>query len=102
MTHTGYPNDVYVAEAAHVSSRGAWLEPEDDDQRIMAIECCAAVGVSWIDAVAEVMEDTNCDANTARYMVAESLHHLATRVLRNLVPHIPELGPKAPQTKENP
>ena len=102
MPPTHYERHVYQVEAAHMNCRAAWLMPEDGDARQLAYETCQEIGISYIDAVAEVMEDTNCGADTARYLVAESMHHLATRILRTAHPDIPQLGPKSPPTTPTP
>lgn len=74
---------VIVAESAHITARACWLYPEDDEARMHAVEACAIAGVDYIGAVAAMMEATGCDADMARYHVAESWRRAAERLRAN-------------------
>ena len=86
---THYERRVYQVETAHMNARASWLLPDDDAARELAEQTCALIGISYFDAVAEVMEDTGASADNARYLVAEALHDLATRTLHAAHPDVP-------------
>jgi hypothetical protein len=68
-----------LAETAHVAARLSWLWPDDHEQRAAAVQACAAIGVDYIEAVAQVMRDTAASAHAARREVAEALRRTADR-----------------------
>jgi hypothetical protein len=69
-----------LAETAHMAARLCWLWPDDHEQRIAAIQACAAVNVDYIEALAKVMHDTGASAEAARRQLAEALRRASDRI----------------------
>jgi len=74
------PSPLELAEIAHVAARLCWLWPDDDAQRMAAIEACDAINVDYIGALAKVMHDTAASAHVARRALAEALRNAADRI----------------------
>ena len=61
-------------------ARLCWLWPDDHEQRVAAVQACAAIGVDYIEALAKVMRDTAASAHVARRELAEALRRAADHV----------------------
>ncbi|MGH2941340.1 MAG: hypothetical protein ACRDLN_00995 [Solirubrobacteraceae bacterium] len=81
--HAGDSADVSpleLAETAHMAARLCWLWPDDHEQRMAAVQACAAINVDYIEVLAKIMQDTGASAHVARRELAEALRKAADRV----------------------
>jgi len=69
-----------LAETAHMAARLCWLWPDDHELRMAAIEACDAIDMDYIEALANVMHDTEVSAHVARRELAEALRRTADRI----------------------
>lgn len=69
-----------LAETAHMAARLCWLWPDDHEQRMAAVQACAAIDVDYIGALAQLMHDTAASAHVARRELAEALRKAADRI----------------------
>lgn len=75
---TGWDNtELEHFEVAHMACRAAWLWPEDDARRAIALAASYQCGVDYIERVAQVCTDTGADLDTARRAIAEAFRHRA-------------------------
>jgi hypothetical protein len=74
------PSPLELAETAHMAARLCWLWPDDHEQRMAAVQACAAIDVDYIEALATVMRDTAASAHVARRELAEALRKAADRI----------------------
>jgi hypothetical protein len=73
------PSPLELVETAHMAARLCWLWPDDHEQRMAAVQACAAIDVDYIEALAKVMRDTAASAHVARRELAEALRKAADR-----------------------
>jgi hypothetical protein len=73
-------NALELAETAHLAARLCWLWPDDHEQRMAAVQACAAIDVDYIGALATIMHDTTAPAHVARRELAEALRKTADRI----------------------
>jgi hypothetical protein len=69
-----------LAETAHMAARLCWLWPDDHEQRMAAVQACAAINVDYIEVLAKIMHDTAASAHVARRELAEALRKTADRI----------------------
>jgi DNA-directed RNA polymerase subunit RPC12/RpoP len=69
-----------LAETAHMAARLCWLWPDDHEQRMAAVQACAAINVDYIGALSTIMQDTAASAHVARRELAEALRKAADRM----------------------
>jgi hypothetical protein len=69
-----------LVETAHMAARLCWLWPDDHEQRMAAVQACAAMDVDYIAALATIMHDTAASAHVARRELAEALRTAADRI----------------------
>lgn len=74
------PSPLELAETAHMAARLCWLWPDDHEQRLAAVQACAAIDVDYIGALAQIMQDTAASADVARRELAEALRKAADRI----------------------
>jgi hypothetical protein len=67
-------------ETAHMAARLCWLWPDDEEQRAVAIQACAAIDIDYIGALAEMMDDSTASAHAVRRAFAEALRKAADRI----------------------
>jgi DNA-directed RNA polymerase subunit RPC12/RpoP len=75
-----------LTETAHMAARLCWLWPDDHEQRMAAVQACAAINVDYIEALATVMHDTAASAHVARRELAEALRKAADRLYATQLP----------------
>jgi len=69
-----------LAETAHMAARLCWLWPDDHEQRMAAVQACAAIDVDYIGALAQLMRDRAAPAHVARRELTEALRKAADRI----------------------
>ncbi len=55
---------------AFIATLSAWCYPSDVEVRYTALEACALLGIDYVESIANIMETTNADAHSARYLLA--------------------------------
>ena len=78
--HDAGVSQLELAETAHMAARLCWLWPDDHEQRMAAVEACAAINVDYIEALAHIMQSTGASARVARRELAEALRKAADRI----------------------